>query len=113
MKIFISGPMTGYENWNFPAFNEAAERFHEAGYQVINPAKFYESIDMTPIQWEEAMRQAIKLMVDCDAIAMLPGWRKSKGARIEAAIAYQLGFKFFDAETMETHEFENVTIVIV
>lgn len=38
------------------------------------------------------MRRAVALLVQCDAIHMLPGWETSHGARLELSIAQQLGF---------------------
>ena len=37
-KIYIAGPMRGYENFNFPAFDAAAQLYRAIGYEVFNPA---------------------------------------------------------------------------
>ena len=39
MRIYISGPMTGHADHNFPAFDAAAERLRAEGHFVINPAE--------------------------------------------------------------------------
>ena len=91
-KIYISGKITGLE------LNEARDNFDKAekylnekfpDFQVINPMKEvpYEK-DKT---WEEYMLEDIKLLFDCYAIFMLTNWNLSKGARIEHAIAMQMG----------------------
>jgi len=36
---YISGPMTGLPEHNFPAFNAAAAYYRERGFEVINPAE--------------------------------------------------------------------------
>lgn len=38
MKIYIAGPMTGYENFNRDAFNKEADRLSRHGHSVLNPA---------------------------------------------------------------------------
>ena len=37
LKVFISGPMTGYENFNFKKFDTIADRLLRAGVDVVNP----------------------------------------------------------------------------
>lgn len=39
------------------------------------------------------MRADIKVLVDCDGIALLPGWEKSPGATLEHSIARGLGLR--------------------
>lgn len=38
-RIYISGPMTGLSEYNYPAFHAAAQALREAGYHVTNPAE--------------------------------------------------------------------------
>lgn len=87
-RLYIAGPMTGLPDLNFPAFHAAAERLRDEGWEVINPAE----LNPDPAtQWRDAMRVDIKALVDCHAIALLPGWRRSKGAFLEYTIAATLG----------------------
>jgi hypothetical protein len=39
MIIYISGPMTGYPDLNFPAFHLAASVLRSEGFTVISPAE--------------------------------------------------------------------------
>lgn len=89
MKCYISGPITGQPNGNKEAFEQGAICALAKGYQPINPHN--NGLDKDS-PWIEHMRADIKSMMDCDVIMLLPGWRKSKGARIEAMIAQALGF---------------------
>lgn len=87
-RIYISGPMTGLPQLNFPAFNRAAEQLRAIGMQPVNPA------DLNPnpaATWHDCMRVDIKALCDCDALAMLPGWEASAGAHLEVQIAHRLG----------------------
>lgn len=86
-RVYISGPMTGYTEYNFPAFFAASDVVRSLGYEPINPA---EGVTNTSEQWEWYMRRALKLMLDADEIWMLPGWEDSPGARLELAVAESL-----------------------
>lgn len=87
IRIYISGPMTGLPDLNFPAFHDAAELLKAAGYDVVNPATLNPD-PATP--WAQCMRVDIKALCDCDAVAVLPGWDKSRGAMLELDIARRL-----------------------
>jgi hypothetical protein len=97
--IYIAGPMTGIENLNFPAFHAAADRFRQAGWEVANPAENFGG--RTDLPRESYLRADVVLLAHCDAIAMLPGWRHSRGALLEWAIARELRMDVYDAETMD------------
>lgn len=83
-KVYISGPITGYADYNKPAFMEAARIVSNAGFQPINPV--YNGIE-DDAPWEEHLRADIPMLLMCDCIVMLPGWEKSKGALLERVIA--------------------------
>lgn len=87
MKIYVAGPMTGIEDLNFPAFNQAASMLRNLGHEVINPAEVNPDHAMP---WAQCMRRDIAELVKCDAICLLPGWEKSKGATLEHHIAARL-----------------------
>ena len=89
----IAGPMTGIADHNFPAFNQEAARLREAGYGVINPAENFNG-RLDAGDWAFYLRHDLKLMLDCDALALLPGYERSRGARLETYVASQLGIPF-------------------
>jgi len=97
MRVYIAGPMTGLPEHNYPAFNTMAERLRALGHHVENPAE-------NPVppckSWRGYMRMAIAQLVTCDAVALLPGWGASKGARIEARLAADLCLNVYDAEAL-------------
>lgn len=92
MTIYVSGAMTGIENYNHPRFNAAAARLRAAGMDVTNPAE-YPFVDGW--EWADYMKRDIILLMQCDSIYMLEGWSDSNGARIERKLAMDLGFKVY------------------
>lgn len=98
-RIYIAGPMTGHPDHNFPAFHAAAERFREEGWEVANPAENFGGL--TDLPRELYLRADVVMLAQSDAIALLPGWRLSTGATLEAVLAHELGLTFFDACTGE------------
>jgi nucleoside 2-deoxyribosyltransferase len=90
--IYLSGPMTGIELFNHPAFDEAELRLNSQGHNVKSPHRVELEDSETP-NWENFMRKDLKMLCDCDTIALLPGWDKSRGATLELFIATQLGME--------------------
>jgi len=98
-RIYIAGPMTGMADHNFPAFHAAAERLRRAGWEPVNPAENFDG--RTDLPRETYLRADIKLLATCEAVALLPGWEESRGAKLEYLIAWELGMPVFDAVTLE------------
>jgi len=95
--VYLSGPMTGCPQHNFPAFRDAAERWTRAGWNVVNPADNFGG--RTDLPRAAYLRLDAALLLQCDALAALPGWEASAGARLECLIAVELGLPVLDAET--------------
>lgn len=85
-KVYISGPMTGLPDLNFPAFHAAANQLRGLGLDPVNPADINPDSGMT---WAACMRADIKALCDCDALALLPGWEASRGAHLELHLAHR------------------------
>ena len=101
-RVYIAGAMSGLPNLNFPAFHREAARLRAEGFDVVNPAEINGGADelvamtgMDDLQlaahWRACMRNDIAQLVTCDAIVMLPGWERSRGATLEHHIAKALG----------------------
>lgn len=88
MKLYIAGPMTGLPEFNRPAFFTAAEQLEAAGYDVVNPAR--REVDPAKT-WADYMRDGIRDVLEVDGVALLPGWRDSRGAQLEVHVAEALG----------------------
>lgn len=100
-KVYLSGPMKGYPQSNFPAFHEAARRLRSAGFDVVNPAEInVKGAESDADYYNQCMRADIRAMCDCDGIVMLPGWERSNGAHIELHLAHRLGFDVLFYERM-------------
>lgn len=97
-KVYIAGPMTGYENYNFEAFNEAAEALRAEGYLVVNPAESHNG-DQT-LAWTDYLSWDLDQIRKVDAIVLLDGWQATDatGARLEIqyAMAHSIPVYEFD-----------------
>ena len=106
MKVYLSGPMRGYKDFNFPAFDRAAAFLRSHGHEVFNPAEKDREHDPEGVSWRSpdgditeaevtgmfnrrvAIRADLNYIMDhAEAIAMLPGWNESKGANAELWLA--------------------------
>jgi len=117
MRIYIAGPMSGQPLYNFPAFDEAAARWRSNGHDVTSPAditrglyweRFGRQYDpaVDRVEWGdritcELFERDLRAVCTVDGIALLAGWKHSRGAKMEIAVGLALGKMFYDAERME------------
>lgn len=99
LRVFLCGPMTGIPEYNYPAFHATAKRLRTAGLHVENPAEnpVQHTLNGSAFTWSDCMRESIPQLCTCEAIYLLPGWSKSKGAQAERDIAVTLGMKLMGA----------------
>lgn len=95
MRIYISGPMSGLPENNYPAFHAEAKRLRALSFVVENPA---ENLGPDSASWQWYMRRAVAQLVTCDAIHLLPGWSTSRGARVEYELARALGMDIYGSK---------------
>lgn len=116
MRLYVAGPMTGYEKENAPAFQAAAEFLRKQGHDVVTPIELNaavwarhhpgETYDPSvhkigygdPIL-NEMYAEDLKEVCTRDGIALLPGFSKSRGGKGELHVAQVLGKKLLDATT--------------
>lgn len=96
-RVYIAGPMTGVEDENFPAFDAAEVLLRGLGYEVFNPASLGHSQPGRDRRW--FMLRDMPELLTCDAIALLPGWHASEGAKHELHTARLLKMTVLDATT--------------
>ena len=120
MKIYLAGPMRGYKDFNFPAFFKATEELRQQGHTVFNPAERDTSVwgaerlkSATGNEAEVAANLGLEgltlarqcfladtqfICVHADAIYLLPGWEKSRGATAERALGEAIGLKIVEVQ---------------
>lgn len=87
--IYVSGPVTGQED-------TARERFLEACRAIGLHGRFEGTANPCALcppdaTHEEAMRRCLRVLLNCDAMALLPGWEESRGCLAEYAVACAIG----------------------
>lgn len=90
-RVYISGPMTGYADYNRPAFRAAAKEFNERGFIALDPSVLPDGLTQ-----QQYMDIDIAMLRCCDFIYQLPGWFNSLGAQAEFALAKKLGVKVIE-----------------
>lgn len=105
--IYVAGPMRGYPEFNFPAFDRASDRIRSLGWPVLNPADldraagFRPSRDRLPTD-PTALQDTLASAMFRDlyvisfyayGLYVLNGWWRSEGARTEIAYARYLNLQ--------------------
>lgn len=83
--IYLSGPITGHKNYK-AAFAAAEKYLTDFGAVVINPAVLPEGVG----DHDAYMRITLAMQAEAEAVAFLPEWLGSKGARMEHIRAIEL-----------------------
>lgn len=125
-KLYIAGPMTGFDYFNYPAFYESHKKLVRIlrghNIDIVSPAHNDDGSRISPPvpEYAEAhdfyLRQALHKLVDCHAIYLLPGWSKSSGARIECRIAVALGMEVYldnESEIGDLAEIHHPTTITI
>jgi hypothetical protein len=112
-SIYIAGPMTGYPEFNFPAFFSAEDKLRNQGWNVHNPAAKDQEVELDAeavktgdavraiakgFDFREAYMWDLNKVVYGDGIYMLKGWEQSPGARGEHAAAVAMKKHYPDYE---------------
>ena len=115
-RLYLSGPMSGLKNFNHETFNLNAAFLRDEGWSVFSPAEMdlELGIDLTgPItedQYQALMRNDYRALTECSAIAFLPGWEKSRGAKLESDFANVLKLDRYRVDASKSY-FEQEKII--
>lgn len=110
-KWYLAGPMTGIPQFNFPLFQRAAQELRDNEFEIVSPAELdsdeitqaaLASKDGSPGSgstngetWGDFLARDVKLIADLvGGVIFLPGWEKSRGARLEAFVGLLCGHNF-------------------
>lgn len=112
-RVYLAGQMSNIPQFNFPAFHAAAAKLRAEGFYVFNPAEADidrsgvdpsvlnpagdpngETSKIPGLSRRECLAADLQwIAMEADAIALLPGWEKSSGARAEKALADALNLQ--------------------
>jgi hypothetical protein len=98
-RVYVSGPMTGFPDLNYPAFHAKATRIRKMGYLVTNPAEHFNG--RKDLDRETYLKNDIRELVRCDYITFLEGWESSKGAVLEYLVSLECGIKVLKEDYCE------------
>ena len=97
MILYLAGPMSGIPDHNFPLFDRVAGLLRDLGHGVVSPADTNRKVgfdetkhnagDISQEDYSKLFRLDIQEILGCEGMVMLPGWIKSKGAKLEFALA--------------------------
>lgn len=87
-RPYVIGPMAGYENLNRDKFDEVSERegvFCRSAVEVGREQGYEDGTDNPPD--EEVAVLALRELINCTEVVVLPGWERSRGCQMELALA--------------------------
>ena len=117
-RVYISGPLTDVATGlpsmeNCVAFQKAVTLLRKEGYvRQVNPTRVWvcrwpwlyralSKITSERTAYVLTLLYDIWLMLHCDLIYKIPGWRESRGAQIESCIAYHFKVWTLPLKTQE------------
>lgn len=101
---YLSGPMRGKPNYNFPVFHDVEDALWEwladqlsdvRDDEVLNPANDFEGDPSRPVT--DYMEVDLRQVLAADVLVLLPGWRDSEGVTREVSVAVWTGKRFMEA----------------
>lgn len=107
IKPYIAGPMSGYPEFNYPAFFAMENKLRDLGVtDILNPV--YIANGETNHPYDFYIRHSLGMLIQAQSIVMLNGWKGSKGAELEYHTAKTMGIPIFNQD-LEPHVEEILT----
>ncbi len=101
IPYYLAGPMTGYPNYNYDAFERVSDRLLRYEVSVYSPHT--NPWPEPPLEgealWRYMMKSALQLLLECDGIILLTGWERSTGASFEYRVAKKLKMPAYSLTT--------------
>lgn len=104
MKLYVSGPMTGVPNHNYPLFERVTHALRVVGHEVVSPheadleedlphGESEDGLSVSDEEYEELLSRDHRIIAegDFDGIVFLPGWQESGGAGREGRMMFSAG----------------------
>ena len=115
-RCYIAGPIAGVPDFR-ERFAAAVPAVEALGYEAVNPCDIAPAdhdgecppgYDPGEGAWHTSsacyMRADLRALLDCDAIFMLPGWSRSRGATVEHAVAVACGIPVLEEKEGNPNE---------
>lgn len=109
MRVYLSGPLFAEEH--FPLHLSAAQELRDSGYEVYSPAEqmleyYSRELDGATVADDERddlivkhavaggreplIKDDVKVLIDCQAVALLEDWKTDRGAKAEHSVASRM-----------------------
>jgi nucleoside 2-deoxyribosyltransferase len=111
-RVYVAGPMTGYENYNHSGFMRAKLILEAEGYDVVTPFDansrvwqryhgrpfdpFKDRCDYGDLILKEMLLEDLTEVKNADLVVVLQNWERSRGAGIEVQVAQAMGVPVHD-----------------
>lgn len=114
-KCYLAGPMSGYPEYNYPAFAAAADALRANGWVVFNPAENEadesEKQGGTAAEYRKYLAIDLPAVLESERVFVLPGWEKSRGARMEVSLALLAGIEVWPYDDEALYSLDQITEV--
>lgn len=111
-KMYLSGPMRGYAEFNFPAFERVTNiiRAERSDIELITPHELENACDFDPDKFDpytdsnvkdhlkKVLKRDAEFVLESDCVLTMHGWEDSKGASAEVMLAQAAGIPCFEWE---------------
>lgn len=112
--FYLGGPMTGIPQFNFPRFQEVADKLRSHGYNIVSPAELDDpetekaalnSPDGAPgsgaangEKWEDFLSRDLVIcsLPTCEGGIFMEGWHRSSGANLETYVLGRLKKRLYE-----------------